>query len=82
MFFILASIVTTVGVSVGLDAKVFEPLKTLSKFLIVMAMSAIGLNSNIVKLIKTGGKPLVLGATCWIGITIVSLLLQYVMGLW
>lgn len=82
MFFILASIVTTVGVSVGLDAKVFEPLKTLSKFLIVMAMSAIGLNSNIVKLIKTGGKPLILGATCWIGITIVSLLLQYVMGLW
>ncbi|WP_237049012.1 YeiH family protein, partial [Mogibacterium pumilum] len=82
MFFILASIVTTVAVSAGLDAKIFEPLKTLSKFFIVMAMGAIGLNSNIMKLIKTGGKPLMLGATCWIGITIMSLLLQYVMGLW
>ena len=31
-----------------------------------MAMAAIGLNSDIVHLIKTGGKPLLLGAVCWI----------------
>ena len=68
--------------SAGVDAKTFEPLKSLSKFFIVMAMGAIGLNSNIVKLIKTGGKPLALGATCWIGITVVSLILQHVLGLW
>ena len=66
----------------GINAEAFEPLKTLSKFLIVMAMGAIGLNSNIVKLIKTGGKPLVLGAVCWVGITIVSLIMQRMMGLW
>ena len=50
--------------------------------MIVLAMAAIGLNSNLVKLIKTGGKPIVLGACCWAGITAVSLLMQSVMGLW
>ena len=80
--FIVASLITTIVVSAGVDASVFEPLKMLSKFLIVMAMGAIGLNSNVVRLIKTGGKPLVLGAICWAGITIVSLILQHVLGLW
>ena len=82
LYFIVASLITTIVVSAGVDASVFEPLKMLSKFLIVMAMGAIGLNSNVVRLIKTGGKPLVLGAICWAGITIVSLILQHVLGLW
>ena len=38
-------------------------LKELSKFLIIMAMAAIGLINNIVKLVKSGGKPLLLGAS-------------------
>ena len=51
-------------------------------FLIIMAMAAIGLNSNVIHLIKTGGKPLLVGASCWCGITIVTLLMQHVMGIW
>ena len=47
-----------------------------------MAMVAIGLNTDIVKLVKSGGKPIIMGASCWIGITIVSLVLQSVMGIW
>ena len=47
-----------------------------------MAMTAIGLNSNVIHLIKTGGKPLLVGASCWCGITIVTLLMQHVMGIW
>lgn len=65
-----------------MDASVFSPIKTLSKFFIVLAMAAIGLNTDIVKLIKTGGAPLALGACCWVGITGTSLLIQHVMGLW
>ena len=57
----------------GVPADRFAPVKELSKFLIVMAMAAIGLNSNLVKLIKTGGKPILLGACCWLGITLISL---------
>ena len=82
LYFIIASIITTIAVNFGVPAAVFNPLKTLSKFFIVLAMSAIGLNTNIVKLVKTGAKPLLLGFSCWIGITCMSLLMQRVLGLW
>ncbi|HIT58079.1 MAG TPA: YeiH family putative sulfate export transporter [Candidatus Galloscillospira stercoripullorum] len=81
LFFIGASVITAVAVNLGADAGVFDPVKELSKFLIVLAMAAIGVNTNIVKLVKSGGKPLALGACCWVAITAVSLLLQWAMGL-
>ena len=82
LYFIGASVITTVAVSLGADAEVFSPVKELSKFFIVLAMSAIGINTDIVKLVKTGGKPLILGACCWAGITGTSLLVQHLMGIW
>ena len=82
IYFIAASLITTIAISMGTDVAVFAPIKQLSKFFIVLAMAAIGLNTDIVKLIKTGGKPLILGACCWIGITGVSLIIQHVMGIW
>lgn len=82
LWFVVASVITTVCVSLGVPNEVFTPLKTLSKFFIVLAMSAIGLNTDIVKLIKSGGKPLLLGFCCWVGITGVSLAMQHVLGLW
>ena len=82
LYFLLASVITTVCVSAGVSASVFTPLKTLSKFLIVMAMCAVGLNTNIVKLVKTGGKPLIMGFCCWVGIAGMSLLMQHVLGIW
>lgn len=82
LYFIAASIITTVCVSAGVDVSVFSPLKELSKFFIVLAMAAIGLNTDIVKLIKTGGKPLTLGFCCWAGITAVSLIMQHMLGIW
>lgn len=79
LFFLLASIITTVF---HLPATVTAPFKTLSKFLIVMAMAAIGMNTNIVKLVKTGAKPILTGFCCWVGIACVSLLMQHVIGIW
>ena len=55
----------------------FSFLKDVSKFFIVLAMAAIGLNTDIVKLVKTGGKPIAMGFCCWVGITAVSLLMQH-----
>lgn len=95
LYFVLASLITTlVDAFIGNDfvicklsesvisfSTVFGFMKNLSKFFIIMAMAAIGLNTNIVKLVKTGGKPLILGASCWIGITTVSLILQKILGL-
>ena len=82
LYFIGASVITTIAVGCGVPTSFFAPFKELSKFLIVMAMAAIGLNTDIVKLIKKGGRPIIMGASCWIGITIVSLVLQRIMGIW
>ena len=82
LYFVIAAIITTVCVHMGVDAGVFQPIKELSKFMIIMAMAAIGLNSNVIQLIKTGGKPIIVGASCWCGITIVSLIMQHVMKIW
>ena len=82
LFFILASVITTAAVSAGVDAGVFQPLKELSKFLIIMAMGAIGLNTDLVKLVRTGGRPILMGACCWAAIAAVSLGMQHVLGIW
>ena len=87
LYFALASVLTTIAQTVltgsaleGADA-LFAFLKEVSKFFIVMAMSAIGLNTDIVKLVKTGGKPILLGFTCWICISAVSLVMQHMLGI-
>lgn len=90
IYFILASVITTVVTSVFSDNtsvlnvanSIFGFLKDLSKFFIIMAMAAIGLNTNIVKLIKTGVKPIFMGFCCWIAIASVSIGMQHVLGIW
>lgn len=81
LFFILASIITTVSIQLGASPAFFKPLKTLSKFFITMAMAGIGLSTDIVNIIKTGGKAIILGFCCWVAITTVSLLIQHLMQL-
>lgn len=82
LYFVAASVITTLAVSLGISPRLFLPIKTLSKFFIVLAMAAIGLNTDIVKLIKTGGKPIFMGFCCWVGITAVSLIMQHLLGIW
>lgn len=88
LYFVLASVITTIantvleGEACAAAQNVFNLLKQLSKFFIVMAMAAIGLNTDIVKLVKTGGKPILMGFSCWVAITVVSLLMQQMLGLW
>lgn len=81
LYFILAAVITTVALKAGISVDFFNPFKDLSKFCIVMAMAAIGLNTNMIKLVKSSGKPILLGGICWIGITAVTLLMQYMMGI-
>ena len=79
LLFLLASIITTV---LPIPAGVVSFLKNASKFFIVMAMAAIGLNTDIVKLVKTGGKPIFMGFCCWVAIAAVSLGVQHLLGIW
>ena len=81
LFFVLASIITTVSTVAGADPALFQPFKALSKYFIILAMAAIGLNTDLVKLVKTGGKPIFMGVCCWAGITFASLAMQHLMGL-
>lgn len=43
LWFIVASLITTIAISLGVPSSVFAPLKELSKFFITLAMAAIGL---------------------------------------
>ncbi len=79
VFFVLASLITTVF---ALPAAVTAPIKELSKFFIIMAMAAIGFNTNIVHLVRTGGKPILMGLVCWVAIAAMSLGMQHVLGIW
>lgn len=91
LYFVIASIITTVfsvdsiastGVGVAYATYFVKGAKYLAKFFIAMAMCAIGLNTNVVNLIKKGGKPILLGFTCWVCIAGVSLVMQKVLGYW
>lgn len=92
VYFVICSIITTlieIFIGNGIISQgmaiyfkdFFKIMKKLSKFFIVMAMSAIGLNTNLTKLIKTGAKSIVLGGCCWISIIAVSISLQKIFGL-
>ena len=81
LYFILASLLTTLLTSLGVSSSFFTPLKQFSKFLIVMAMSAIGLKTNLIGLVKSSGKSILLGALCWIAIILTSLGMQTLIGI-
>ena len=69
--FVMASVVNTF---LPLPQGLGNQLAQIGKFVIVMAMAAIGLNTNLVKLIKSGAKPILLGLLCWVVLSITSLL--------
>lgn len=72
--FVVASIINTF---VPMPHGVGSFLSQFGQFVIVMAMAAIGLNTNIVKLVKSGTRPILLGFICWIVLALTSLGVQY-----
>lgn len=71
--FVAASVINTfIPVPSGLTGF----LSQAGKFVIVMAMASIGLNTNLVKLVKSGGKPILLGFICWSVLAVTSLAVQ------
>lgn len=83
LLFLVAAVVNTwLFPAVGIGENVSDFLSDAGKFMITLAMAAIGLNTNIVKLVRTGWKPILLGLTCWICIALVSIGVQVALGLW
>ena len=49
----------------------------IGKFMIIMAMTAIGMNTNLKKLLTNGIRPICLGLCCWFMVAVVSLIVQH-----
>ena len=88
LFFVGASLITTImgllpesGLSSFYNGEFIKATKWLAKFFIAMAMCAIGLNTNIVTLVKKGGKPIIIGFCCWVMITLTSIIVQHMTGI-
>ena len=81
-WFVLGFVLTAVlNTFLPIPGSVSETLVAIGKFMIIMAMTAIGLNTNLKKLLTNGLKPIVLGLCCWFVVAVVSLLVQHVIGM-
>ena len=76
--FLAAALINTF---LGIPASMSGVLVSVGKFMIVMAMSAIGLNTNLKKLLTNGIRPILLGFLCWIAVAGMSLLVQHLTGM-
>jgi uncharacterized integral membrane protein (TIGR00698 family) len=77
--FLVMSAVNTSGI---LGPHVIAFLKETGKFFIVMALSSIGLKTDLKKMLATGPRPMVLGLIVWVTVALTSILVQKVGGQW
>jgi len=75
--FVLVAAVNSTGV---IPAAAHVPLQHTSVFFVSVALSAIGLSTNVPALRKAGARPLLLGALLWITVATASLGLQALTG--
>ena len=81
-WFVLGFVLTAIlNTFLPIPAEVSAALVQIGKFMIVMAMTAIGLNTNLKKLLTNGLKPICLGLCCWFIVAVVSLIVQHFIGL-
>ncbi|WP_416176477.1 YeiH family protein [Clostridium sp.] len=77
LWFIGFSVLNTLGV---FNKSIINFTNILAKFLIVMALSAVGLSSNFKEMTKSGVKPIFLGLIVWFTVTVVSIAVQILNG--
>lgn len=82
-WFVIGFIATAMlNTFIDFPVEVTKTLVQIGKFVIVMAMSAIGLNTHLKKLISNGLKPIFLGLCTWFAVASVSIIVQLTMKLW
>ncbi|HEY9130230.1 MAG TPA: putative sulfate exporter family transporter [Dyella sp.] len=80
-WFILWFLVASAIRSAGLVPAAAQPtIHALAEFLIIVALTAIGLSANLRKMASTGWRPIVLGLGVWAAVAISSLLVQLTIG--
>lgn len=80
-WFLVGFLLVAAANSVGLvPVAAHPPLQQGSVFLITVALSAIGLSTDVAGLRRAGARPLLLGAALWVTVASTSLLLQWAAG--
>ncbi|KAA0910709.1 YeiH family protein [Pusillimonas sp. ANT_WB101] len=79
LWFLVASAVRSSGL---IPESLDFILKFLAQFLIVVALTAIGLSSDLRNMVRAGFRPIVLGLGVWVAVAGSSLVVQHFMGTW
>ncbi|CAM0999605.1 Sulfate exporter family transporter [Rhodanobacter sp. Root179] len=77
LWFLVASALRTAGL---IPLAIQPSIHLLAEFLIIVALTAIGLSANLRKMISSGPRPILLGLGVWIAVAVSSLLVQLVIG--
>ncbi len=77
LWFLVASALRTAGV---VPAAILPALHALAEFLIIVALTAIGLSANLRKMAASGARPILLGLGVWMAVSVSSLLVQLAIG--
>ncbi len=77
LWFLVASALRTTGL---IPLAIQPAIHTLAEFLIIVALTAIGLSANLRKMAASGARPILLGLGVWIAVAVSSLLVQLVIG--
>ncbi|MHB1063310.1 MAG: YeiH family protein [Georgenia sp.] len=79
--FLIGFLIVAAANSLGLIPSALHPaLSQVSVFLITVALSAVGLSTDLAGLRRAGHRPLVLGASLWVVVSLTSLGLQRLTG--
>ncbi|PLC52175.1 putative sulfate exporter family transporter [Pollutimonas nitritireducens] len=79
LWFLLASAIRSTGY---IPEAWLAPLQLTAQFLIVVALAAIGLSSDLRRMVTAGMRPVLLGLGVWLAVCVSSLAVQHVMGTW
>ena len=77
LWFLVASALRTAGL---LPAAILPALHAAAEFLIIVALTAIGLSANLRRMIASGPRPILLGLGVWAAVSISSLAVQLLIG--
>ena len=77
LWFVVASAINTLHL---VPSALHSPLKLAAQFLIVVALTAIGLSADLRKMASTGVRPILLGLGVWAAVAISSLAVQLAIG--
>ncbi len=77
LWFLVASGIRSAG---WVPAAALPALHTAAEFLIIVALSAIGLSANLRRIIASGPRPILLGLGVWLAVALSSLAVQVLSG--